>query len=86
MDYEKMKQTLKINDTSFIITQAHSSIELKEKGKPREFLDIPYIEGYSRSTAAAKSSKYIKLMTAFKNVPLIDTILTKSRINTLTNS
>lgn len=89
-DYGKLKAPLKINDTSFIITNANSSIGIVNskdgggiKSKTREFLDIPYIDGYSKSTDASKTSKYMKLATEFTQVPLIDTILKKSRINTI---
>lgn len=82
-DYTEVKDILKIKDNSFIITNAHSSID---NGSKRQFLDIPYIEGYSELTDAARSSKYIKLKTSFAELQLIQTIIKKSRINTLINS
>ena len=89
-DYDKLKAPLKINDTSFIITSANSSIgkvkgqaSAAVKSKTREFLDIPYIDGYSNSTDASKTSKYMKLATEFTKVPLIDTLIKKSRVNTI---
>lgn len=85
-DYDKLKAPLKINDTSFIITNAQTTIEKPKANtatKNREFLDIPTIDGYSNSTDASKTSKYMKLATEFTKVPLIETIIKKSRINTL---
>lgn len=82
-DYNEVKDTLKIKDNSFIITNAHSTID---SGTTRQFLDIPYIEGYSKQTDAAKSSKYLKLKTSFADLQLIPTIIKKSRINTLINN
>lgn len=88
-DYREMKQAMKINDTSFIITQSTSSIERKKGDKStepnavRKFLDIPMIEGYSHQTDTGKTSKYMKLSTAFTKEPLIDSIIKKSRIDTL---
>lgn len=82
-DFEGLKQQLKINDTSFVITHSNSSIG-RPNNEQGNFLDIPTIEGYSTSTDAAQTSKYIRLKTAHTQVPLIDTILEKSRIKTLT--
>lgn len=88
-DYEKLKAILKINDTSFILTNASSTLgKTKETGtavkaKVREFLDIPTIDGYTTTTDSSKTSKYMKLATEFTKVPLIETIIKKSRINTL---
>lgn len=88
-DYEKLKAILKINDTSFILTNASSTLgRTKETGtavkaKVREFLDIPTIDGYTTTTDSSKTSKYMKLATEFTKVPLIETIIKKSRLNTL---
>ena len=80
-DYKNLKQSLKITDTSYIITNANSSIEADNKN--RQFLDIPEIPGYKSSTDSAKESKYTKLVTEFSKVPLLETIIKKSRANTL---
>lgn len=87
-EYEKLNRQLKIPDTSHIITHANSSIE-KGKGtssaasNKRKFLDIPTIPDYNSNTDAGKISKYMKLVTKLTGVPLIDTIIKKSRIDTL---
>lgn len=90
-EFDELKQALKISDTSYIITHSSSTIG-KDKSdrskenvasKTRQFLDIPTIDGYSSLTPSAKTSKYMKIATAFTKVPLIDTILKKSRVDTL---
>lgn len=91
-DYEKLKPQLKMNDTSFIITDAANSINMskdwKEVGE-RAFLDIPTINDFKRHEIMSESfafSKYIRQSTAITKQPLIETILSKSKINTLYNS
>lgn len=83
-DYDSVKGPLKINDLSYVITHAHSSIEVGNSDN-RKFLDIPFIEGYSKQTEAAKASRYMKLQSSFTKVNIIKTILSKSRIDTLYN-
>lgn len=82
-EYNELKASLKINDTSAIITDANSGIDKDNKTKPRKFLDIPTIEKYNGLTDSGKTSKYMKLATAFTKEALIDAILKKSRINTI---
>lgn len=85
-DYNELKNTLKINDTSSIITRNSSSIEKsadKKKDVVKHFLDIPAIANYNSNTDSGKTNKYMKLVTAASKVPLIDTIIKKSRIDTL---
>ncbi len=72
-DYNDVKEILKINDVSSVITRQDSNI-----GK--DVLDIPTIKDYSGSTDTAKLSKYMKLMTCRSKKPLIQTILDKSKI------
>ena len=81
-DYTEVKDILKIKDNSFIITNPHSSIDANSL---KRFLDIPYIPGFAQSTNSAKASKYLKLKTSVTDLPLIDTIVKKARINTLKN-
>lgn len=90
-EFDAIKQQLKILDLSNVITHANSSIGL-EKGpgrgpgkesKPRQFLDIPYVENYNTKTDVSKTSTYIKMYTAHTQQPLLDTIFKKSRIDTL---
>ena len=81
-DYTEVKDILKIKDNSFIITSPHSSIDANSL---KRFLDIPYIPGFAQSTNSAKASKYLKLKTSVTDLPLIDTIVKKARINTLKN-
>ena len=91
-DFDSVSAKLKLLDTSFLITHVNSSLPKDQKrnlkrtgeGLPT-FLDIPYIEDYSKSTESAKVSKYLKLKTQQSKLPLVNTILEKSRINTLKN-
>lgn len=83
-DFKEIKGATKITDTSYIITHAHSSIDNLSNGKSdRKFLDIPYINAFNTLTESAKTNKYMRLETSFTGQRLIDTILSKSRINTL---
>jgi len=82
-DYAELKKDINITDTSFIITHANSSIT-NEKGV-KDFLDIPFIPGFSGMSNSAASQKYFKLVTAVTGQRLIETIAVKSRINTLYN-
>ena len=85
-DFKELKNIAKITDTSFVITHAHSSIDNLANGKSdRKFLDIPYINTFNTLTESAKTNKYMRLETSFTKQRLINTILTKSRINTLIN-
>ena len=83
-DYEKLKPVLKIPDTSNIITSIGSSIGKSKDGTiDKQLLDIPTISNYHMATDSAKTAKYIKLATSINNTALIDTIIKKSRVDTL---
>jgi len=81
-EYEAIKNIIKIQDLSTIITRADSNIEV-QSGKARTFLDIPKIDNYNTMTDTSKMSKYIKMNTEFTNSPLLQTIINKARINTI---
>ena len=89
-DFDMVSNKIKLTDTSFLITHVNSSLIKDSKrnikktsdGTPT-FLDIPYIEDYTKSTESARVSKYLKLATQQSKLPLIKTIIEKSRINTL---
>ena len=88
-EFDNIKEQLKIKDTSNIITYADSSINISKEWKvvgDREFLDIPSIKEFKMHEIQSNSfafSKYIKQATAVSQKPLIETILTASKINTL---
>lgn len=81
-EYEAIKNIIKIQDLSTVITRADTRIE-NSSGKARNFLDIPKIEQYGNMTETGMMSKYIKINTKHSNVPLLSTIITKSRVNTI---
>ena len=88
-EYDNLKNQLKINDVSYIITNPTSSIgvdktngKIVNTGAPKKYLDIPTIDSYNYQTPSGKTSRYFKLATSSK-LPLIDTILDKSKVNTL---
>lgn len=83
-DFNEVKSTLKITDTSCVISNTSSSIyEKNDSSKTKKFLDIPVIEDYNKQTASGKTSKYMKLTPTFskEKEPLIRTILKKSKID-----
>lgn len=87
-EYKELQGALKITDTSHIITQSTNSlnkanIKDNEPSQKRQFLDIPMIENYNANTDSGKISKYMKLVTQFKKVLLVDTIIKMARIDTL---
>lgn len=83
-DFTEIASTLHINDTSWIITHANSSIENTKNGKPdKAFLDIPHVKDFSTMTESAKTNRYLRMITSFSKVALLDTIFKKSRISTL---
>ena len=87
-DYEAVVSgTNKINipDTSWIITHASSSITGVGKPDDKAYLDIPYINGFSTLSPSSKTSKYVRLQTQFLEVPLINTIFTKSKLMTISS-
>lgn len=88
-EYDNLKNQLKINDLTYVITNTNSSIgRAKTNGKVinndsvKKYLDIPTIEGYNAQTESGKTSRYFKLATSSK-VALIDSILDKSKVYTL---
>lgn len=90
-DYESLKAQLKINDVSFIITDAANSLNISKEWKiigDRNFIDIPTIPEYKKHEIASSSfgfSKYMKQATSTTKEGIIDTIIKKSKINTLYN-
>lgn len=90
-DYDTLKSQLKIVDTSFVITDAANSLNISKEWKvvgDRNFLDIPTIPEFKRHEIASSSfgfSKYMKQATSITKEGLIDTIIKKSKINTLYN-
>mgnify|MGYP002517156314 CR=1 FL=1 len=88
-DYESLKSQLKINDVSFIITDAANSLNISKEWKivgDRNFIDIPTIPEYKKHEIASSSfgfSKYMKQATSTTKEGIIDTIIKKSKINTL---
>lgn len=81
-EYESLKNQLKITDPTHIITSVHSSIEAG-RGKTKQTIDIPFIEGYDRATDVAKTSKYIKLTTSWSEETLLSILSKKIKANTL---
>ena len=90
-EYDSIKDQLKIKDTSCIITNADSSINISKEWKvdgPREFLDIPTIEDFKKRAIQSDSfvfSRYKKQATTLTKEALLDKILAKSKIDTLYN-
>jgi hypothetical protein len=88
-DYDHMKEQLKINDTSCIITNTECSINLDKDFKPtgnRDFIDIPTIPEFKKRQMSSNSfaiTKYIKQAGTITKKPIINTILEKSKINLL---
>ena len=81
-DYEEVKNVLGIKDTGSIITNGHSSIPVDQR-QESQYLDIPYISGFSTSTPSSKTSKYMKLMAENSKVNLMNRILEKAKVNKL---
>ena len=88
-DYLESKNTLKITDTSHIITHTGGTLYTGMKyidgvenkvQVPKERLDIPKIDGYDRITDTAKVSKYMKLVSSISNKPVIGSIFERMRI------
>lgn len=77
-DFREAQSVLKITDKSAIITRPHSSIG-------SETLNIPTIDDYHKSTDTAKISKYLNLVTIGGRKKLIDTILSRARIDTISS-
>lgn len=90
-DYEALKDVLKITDTSFIITNSQNSLNISKDWKtvgPRDFLDIPTIDDFKKRAINSDSfvfSKYVKQASANSKKAIIQTIIEKSKINTLYN-
>lgn len=90
-DYESLKAQLKINDVSFIITDAANSLNISKEWKVvgnRDFIDIPTIPEFKKHEISSSSfsfTKYIKQATSTTKEGIIDTIIKKSKINTLYN-
>lgn len=90
-DYDSLKAQLKINDVSFIITDTTNSLNLNKEFKvigDRNFIDIPTIPEYAKHVRISSSfgfSRYIKQATSTTKEGIIDTIIKKSKINTLYN-
>ena len=90
-DYEALKSQLKINDISFIITDAANSLNISKEWKvigDRNFIDIPTIPEFKKHAISSPSfafSKYAKQATSTTKEGLIETIVKKSKINTLLN-
>lgn len=94
-DYETMKNTLKINDVSSVITDAANSLNISKEWKStgdRNFIDIPTIPEFKKHEIASKSfafAKYIKLGTSSTSKTgdgLINTIIKKGKVDTLFNN
>lgn len=76
-DYLELKDRLKINDTSSIITRTGSRIE-------GDVIDIPSIEKFSSGiTDSARTSKYMKLICTSTGEPVMETIFKKSQVSSL---
>jgi len=76
-DYLELKDRLRINDPSSIITRTGSRI-------PGDVIDIPTIDKFSGGiTDSARTSKYMKLICTSTGEPVMDTIFKKSQINSL---
>lgn len=90
-DYEALKAQLKINDVSYIITDATNSLNISKEWKvvgDRNFIDIPTIPEFKKHEISSSSfafSKYVKQATSTTKEGLIETIVKKSKINTLLN-
>ena len=90
-DYEALKSQLKINDISIIITDAANSLNISKEWKvigDRNFIDIPTIPEFKKHAISSPSfafSKYAKQATSTTKEGLIETIVKKSKINTLLN-
>lgn len=88
-DYEALKAQLKINDVSFIITDSANSLNISKEWKvtgDRNFIDIPTIPEFKKHEIASSSfafSKYMKQATSTTKEGIIETIVKKSKINTL---
>jgi hypothetical protein len=91
-DYDRLKDQLKINDTSYIITNAESSINMGGKNNEwgpigdRNFIDIPTIPEFKKKELNSSSfaiSRYKRQAGTLTQKPIIDTIIEKSKINTL---
>lgn len=88
-EYAESKNILKITDASHIITRSggtlHEGIKYNDINPtkiqvPKERLDIPTIEDYSKITNTAKVSKYMKLVSTVNNKPIINSIFDRMRI------
>lgn len=76
-DYLELKDRLKINDPSSIITRTGSRIS-------GDVIDIPSIDKFSSGiTDSARTSKYMKLICTSTGEPVMDTIFKKSQVNSL---
>lgn len=77
-EFNNVKSKLGITDVSKVITRVNSGID-------GDYLDIPFIEGYNRnaSTESAQRMKYNRLTCAHTGVNLLNTIIEKSRIDSI---
>jgi len=88
-EFDNIKGQLKIKDTSNVITHADSSINISKEWKvvgSRDFLDIPTIKDFKKHEINSSSfafAKYVKQATTVSQKPLVESILTASKINTL---
>lgn len=90
-DYETLRTQLKINDVSSIISDSANSLNISKEWKvigDRDFIDIPTIPEFKKHAIISDSyafSKYMKQATSTTKTGIIDTIVKKSKINTLYN-
>ena len=88
-DYDKLKATLKITDTSHVITYAKNTINKDSK----DFLDIPEIADFTANNVGSDQyalGKYMRQCSTYskpkpdgKVASLIEEIMARSRINSL---
>lgn len=82
-EYEALKGQLKISDPSSIITTIHSTMAMENKTK--QTLDIPYVNGYSHGTDTKRQAIYIRLQPSGYKETLMNILLKKARVDTLTS-
>lgn len=88
-DFESMKPQLKINDVSTVITSADNSLNISKDWKivgDRDFIDIPTIPDFKKNEMGSTAfvfTKYVKQATANTQKSIINTIIEKSKVNTL---
>lgn len=73
-DFKEARDLYKITDTSWIITRTENRIS-------NDYIDIPFIPSFSEQSDPAKTNKYMKAIISTTQKPLLDTILSKTRVN-----